>query len=80
MIIKTKHAFSGLLMKTRPERDLQQMAQCIYSIPFECGRCYIGVTGRLLIVWLHEHRQNIQESLVKKKRKRKRKKVGPTCI
>jgi hypothetical protein len=37
------------------------MAQCIYSIPWECGRSYIGETGRPLAVWLHEHRQNLKE-------------------
>jgi hypothetical protein len=33
-------------MKTRPERDPQLTAQCIYSIFCECGRSYIGETGR----------------------------------
>jgi hypothetical protein len=33
-------------MKTRLERDPQQTAQCVYSIPWECGRSYIGETGR----------------------------------
>jgi hypothetical protein len=27
-------------MKTGPERDPQQTAQCIYSIPCKCGRSY----------------------------------------
>jgi hypothetical protein len=35
-------------MKTRLERDPQQTAQCIYSIPCECGRSYIGKTGKPL--------------------------------
>jgi hypothetical protein len=41
-------------MKTRSERDQQQMTQCIYTIPCECGRSYIGETSRLLAVQLHE--------------------------
>jgi hypothetical protein len=53
-------------MKTRVERDLQQMAQCIYSIPFECGRSYIGNTGKPPAVRLHEHRQNLQQGLLEK--------------
>jgi hypothetical protein len=53
-------------MKTRPERDLQQMAQCIYSIPCECGRSYIGKTGRPPAVWLRERRQNLKEGLLEK--------------
>jgi hypothetical protein len=49
-------------MKARPERDLQQMAQCVYSIPCECGRSYIGETDRPLAMWLHEHRHNLRGS------------------
>jgi hypothetical protein len=33
-------------MKTRSERDPQQTAQCVCSIPCECGRSYIGETDR----------------------------------
>jgi hypothetical protein len=53
-------------MKTSPERDLQQTAQCIYIIPYECGRSYTGKTGRPLAVQLHELRQNLKEDLVEK--------------
>lgn len=35
-------------MRTRLERNLQQMALCVYSIPSVCGRSYIGKTGRPL--------------------------------
>jgi hypothetical protein len=51
-------------MKTRPERDPLQMVQCIYCIPCECGRNYIGETGRPLAVWLREHRHNLQQGLL----------------
>jgi predicted GIY-YIG superfamily endonuclease len=53
-------------MKTRPERDPLQMAQWIYSIPCECGRSYIGETGRPLAVRLREHRHNLQQGLLEK--------------
>jgi hypothetical protein len=53
-------------MKTRPERDPLQTAQCVYSIPCECGRSDIGETGRLLAVRLREHRHNLKEGLLKK--------------
>jgi hypothetical protein len=53
-------------MKTRPKRDPQQMTQCIYSIPCECGRNYIGKTGSLLAVQLLEHRHYLKESLLEK--------------
>jgi hypothetical protein len=42
------------------------MAQCIYSIPCECGRSYTGETGRPLAMQLREHRQNLKEGLLEK--------------
>jgi hypothetical protein len=53
-------------LKTRPERDPQQTAQLIYSIPCEWGRSYIGDTGRPLTVWLREHRHSLKKGLVEK--------------
>jgi hypothetical protein len=53
-------------MKTRPERDRQQAAQCIYNILCECGRSCIGETGRHLAVRLREHRHNLQQGLLGK--------------
>jgi hypothetical protein len=53
-------------METRQERDLQQMVQCIYSIPCECVRRYIGETGRPLAIQLHKHRQNLKDCLLEK--------------
>jgi hypothetical protein len=53
-------------MKTRPERDPQQTAQCIYTIPCKCGRSYIGETGRPLAMWLREHRYNLGKGLLEK--------------
>jgi hypothetical protein len=53
-------------MKIRPERDPQQTARCVYSIPCECVRSYIGETGRPLAVRLREHKHNIKEGLLEK--------------
>jgi hypothetical protein len=53
-------------MKTRPEKDPQQMAQYVCIIPCECGRSYIGETGRPLAVQLHEHRHILKEGLLEK--------------
>jgi hypothetical protein len=53
-------------MKARPEIDPQQTAQCVCSIPCECGRSYIGKAGRLLAVWLREHRYNFKQGLAEK--------------
>jgi hypothetical protein len=46
--------------------DLQQTVQCIYSIPCECDRSYIGETGRPLDVRLREHRHTLQQGLLEK--------------
>jgi hypothetical protein len=48
-------------MRTRPERDPQQMAHCVQSIP-----CEFGETGRPLAVLLREHRHNLREDLTEK--------------
>jgi hypothetical protein len=65
-IFRTKLTLWSSLMRTRPERDPQQMAQCVYSIACECGRSYMGETGRPLAVWLREHRHNLKEALLEK--------------
>jgi hypothetical protein len=64
-IFKTKHILRSPI-KTRLERDPQQMAQCAYSIPCECGRGYIGETDRPLAMRLHEQRNNLKEGLLEK--------------
>jgi hypothetical protein len=53
-------------MKTIPDRYLLQTRHCIYSIPYECGRCYIGETGRPLGVCLKEHQYNLKQGLLDK--------------
>jgi hypothetical protein len=50
-IFKTKHNLRSSIMKTRPERGLQQTAQCVYSTTCECGRNCTGERGRPLAVW-----------------------------
>jgi predicted GIY-YIG superfamily endonuclease len=53
-------------MKISPESDSQQMAQCTYSISCECGRSYIGKTGRPLAVQLHKHKHDLKEGHLEK--------------
>jgi hypothetical protein len=65
-IYRMKDTLKSSLMITRPQRDPQQMAQCVYSISCGCGRSYIGETGRPLAVWLCEHRHNLKEGLLEK--------------
>jgi predicted GIY-YIG superfamily endonuclease len=65
-IFKTRHTLRSSLMKTRTERDPLQKAQCIYCIPCECGRNYIGETDRPLSMRLWQHRHNLQQGLLEK--------------
>jgi hypothetical protein len=67
MLFKTKHTLWSSFMKTRPERDLLEVAQCVYSFPCECGRSYIRETCRSLAVWFNEHRHRLKEGKVKVK-------------
>jgi hypothetical protein len=58
-IFKTKHTLRGTLMKTGLVKDAQQMKQCMYNNPCDCGRCYIHKTGRSLEVCIEEHKHNL---------------------
>jgi hypothetical protein len=42
------------------------MAEYIYSFLCECGRSYIGETGRFLAVWLREPKHKLQRVLTDK--------------
>jgi hypothetical protein len=53
-------------MKTGPVRDVQQVKQCVCSIPCDCGRCYISETGRPLEVRIKEHKYNLTQGLLEK--------------
>jgi hypothetical protein len=53
-------------MKTRLERDPQQMTKSVCSIPCECDSSSTEETGRPLTVRLLEHRHNLKEGLLEK--------------
>jgi hypothetical protein len=59
-IFKTKCTLRGILMKTWPVRDAQQKKQCVYNIPSECGRWYIGEAS------MKEHKYNLTQGLIEK--------------
>jgi hypothetical protein len=40
--------------------------QCIYRIPCQCGREYIGETGRPLNIRIREHKYNLREGSIDK--------------
>jgi hypothetical protein len=42
------------------------MKQCVYSIPCDCGRCYICETSRPLKVCIKEHKCNLTQGLLER--------------
>jgi hypothetical protein len=58
-----RHTLKNSLMTMGPIRALQENGNCIYSIPCECGRSYIGETGRPWAVRFREHRRNLEVHL-----------------
>jgi predicted GIY-YIG superfamily endonuclease len=67
-VFKTRQTLRTFSTRTRPHREVQDMRQCIYSIPCESGRCYIGETGRPLGVRIREHMKNLKQGLMEKSR------------
>jgi predicted GIY-YIG superfamily endonuclease len=65
-IFKTKHTLRGTLMKTGSVTDAQKTKQCVYSIPCDCGKCYIGETNRPIEVRIKEHKCNLTQGLLEK--------------
>jgi hypothetical protein len=65
-IFKNKYTLRNTLIGTRPMSDTQLRAQCIYNIPCECGRSYVGETGRHLSVSIGEHKLNLKNCLLDK--------------
>jgi hypothetical protein len=45
-------------------RNNQQKEQCVYNIPCDCGRCYIGETKRNLEVRISEHKYTLTLGLL----------------
>jgi hypothetical protein len=70
-MFNTQHILRSSVMKTRPERDLQQTAQCIYSIPSECGRSRNRQTSSRAAPWTQA------QSPAGSSRKIK---ISPTCL
>jgi hypothetical protein len=64
-IFKTKHTLRSSLTKTRG-KEIRSREHSVSSFPYECGRSYIGETGRHLAVRLREDRHNLQQGLLEK--------------
>jgi hypothetical protein len=53
---------------TKPSTDTVDRSQCVYRLPHECGREYIGGTGRTVNIRIREHKSNLRDSLFDKSR------------
>jgi predicted GIY-YIG superfamily endonuclease len=49
-----------------PVEDVLQSKQCVYTIPCDCGGCYIGETDRPLQVRIKEHKYSRTQDLFQK--------------
>lgn len=54
-IFKTENSLRSLLTRTKPENEIQKTKNCVQKIPCECGKFYIGETGRPLGIRVQEH-------------------------
>lgn len=65
-IFKTENTLRSMLTKTKPLNEEQNSKNCIYSIPCECGKYYIGETSRPLNVRIKEHQYLIKTFQIEK--------------
>jgi hypothetical protein len=65
-IFKTNYTIRNTLMKTRPMSYPQLTAYCIYKIPCECGRSYVGEIDRHLSVRIRENKFNLKNGRLDK--------------
>jgi hypothetical protein len=66
--IQNKADFMQHISKKQIIQEVQDTRHCTYSIPYECGSCYIGETGRPHGVQTREHMNNLKEKLREKSR------------
>lgn len=58
---KSQNTIRQHLIKTKPLNEEQASKNCVYSIPCECNREYIGETKRPLNVRIKEHKYNVNK-------------------
>jgi hypothetical protein len=59
-LCRIEYTWESYFGKTEPSKDKLEKLQCVCKIPCECGRDYIGETGRLLCVRVREHKHNLK--------------------
>jgi hypothetical protein len=56
-----EYTLESYFRKTKTVKDKQERTPCVYKIPYECGRMYIGENDRPLATRLREHKYNLKE-------------------
>ena len=65
-VFKSSNTLRSILIKTKPDNSEQNSKNCIYSIPCECGKQYIGETSRPLNVRKNEHQNYLRKNEIEK--------------
>ncbi|KAJ8912526.1 hypothetical protein NQ315_014470 [Exocentrus adspersus] len=60
-IFKTNNTLRSILTHTKPKNKDQNEKNCIYKIPCQCGKHYIGETSRPLDVRVKEHKNYVRD-------------------
>lgn len=55
-VFQTGNTLRSILSQTKPINEIQNSKNCIYSVPCECGKHYVGESGRPFAVRLAEHK------------------------
>ncbi|KAJ8911562.1 hypothetical protein NQ315_007943 [Exocentrus adspersus] len=58
---KTNNTLRSILTHTKPKNKDQNEKNCIYKIPCQCGKHYIGETSRPLDVRVKEHKNYVRD-------------------
>jgi hypothetical protein len=61
VVFSSKDTLRSNLVNFRPNKVKGTQKEVIYKIPCECGRSYIGETGRTFDVRLNEHKRSLKK-------------------
>jgi hypothetical protein len=60
IVFNSKETLRSKLVNFKPKKKLKSAKEIIYEIPCECGKSYIGETGRKLETRLKEHTASLR--------------------
>jgi hypothetical protein len=59
IVFNSKETLRSKLVNFKPKKGTESAKEVIYEIPCECGKSYIGETGRKLETRLKEHKASL---------------------